>query len=184
MVSLHTEKAWFKWVGHKKEFCPLRNPLLGSALLLKGRTCNESSELAHFLRIMNQRNYCCTFHQSSPPGDILQGEKDHFLVKHLSKSYFSLLHTKNWNCCSRELFQIMDSCIGTRISNRYLYLNCGDSLRFKSKFWKCLLFLFLFLWGGGWSSMIGRGRLKLGLTYPAYPPPLPATELFSLTFHN
>ena len=83
-----------EWVGHKNEFCPLRNPLLGSAPLLKGRTCNESSELAHFFRIMNQRNYCCTFHQSSPPGDILQGEKDHFLVKHLLKSCFSLFHTK------------------------------------------------------------------------------------------
>ena len=27
--------------------------------------------------------------------------------------------------------------------------------------------------------MIGRGRLKLGLTYPAYPPPLSVTESFS-----
>ena len=26
--------------------------------------------------------------------------------------------------------------------------------------------------------MIGRGRLKLGLTYPAYPPPLSAAESF------
>ena len=32
--------------------------------------------------------------------------------------------------------------------------------------------------------MIGRGRLKLGLTYPAYPPPLPATESFSSTFQD
>ena len=32
--------------------------------------------------------------------------------------------------------------------------------------------------------MIGRGRLKLGLTYPAYPPPNPATESFSSTLED
>ena len=35
MVSLHTETAKFKWVGHKNEFCFLRNTLGFSVLFEK-----------------------------------------------------------------------------------------------------------------------------------------------------
>ena len=84
-----------EWVGHKNEFCPLRNPLLGSAPLLKGRTLqrvfrigplfwdHESAKLLlHFSSIFATRRY------------FARREKDHFLVKHLLKNCFSLFHTK------------------------------------------------------------------------------------------
>ena len=45
MVSLHTETARFKWVGHKNEFCFLRNTLLlmhreeGTGITTKYQIC-------------------------------------------------------------------------------------------------------------------------------------------------
>ena len=45
MVSLHTETAKFKWVGHKNEFCFLRNTLVDTPLSVYVCSCISSDSL-------------------------------------------------------------------------------------------------------------------------------------------